>query len=38
MPERKYIKLLGKKDRYLINKNTSMTKKKIIKKIKELIK
>ena len=38
MPERKYIKLLGKKDRYLINKNKSMTKKKIIKKIKELIK
>ena len=37
MPERKYIKLLGKKDRYLINKNTSMTKKNN-KKIKELIK
>lgn len=38
MSEKKYIKLLNKKNKYLINDDISMTKKKIIKKIRELIK
>tara|TARA_E500000178_G_scaffold74274_1_gene72060 strand:- start:22540 stop:23736 length:1197 start_codon:yes stop_codon:yes gene_type:complete len=38
MSEKKYIKLLNKKDKYLINNDISMTKKKIINKIRELIK